>query len=440
VSPAWRAVSCLLLAVLTLAAPAIAIDDRPPVVQAQPRASSPAGPDFRISPVQDPDFQFYPAAAYNPDRKQFLVVWADTRNAGSPEAGSANIYGRVFNENGSPAGPEKLISDISANAHMWPAVAYNPGTGRFLVAWIDYRVGDSPQVMGRLVNAGGTRIGSADYQINAGGQVEGAQSGVALAYGDDNFLVTWCDLRQFDTRGVDIYGRILSSAGKGSGNDFRISGSEATGHEGNPAVAWNPAAANFEVVWQASPNTTGNFLTALYRIRGRQVKPDRTMTADITISATLEARSGQWMPSLAYNPTRREFLVAWKIHRYLPDAFDRVQARRVNAETGSPIGADILINTSAARGLYLGPSVSFGADRYLVVWQDERDLATRAVDVYARRITGTGGLSTQSLISNASGLVDQAWAKVAYGATHHLIVWKHDTTWWSVIFGQWVAG
>ena len=324
--------------------------------------------------------------------------------------------------------------------HLWPAVAYNPGTGRFLVAWVDYRVGDSPQVMGRLVNAGGSRIGSADYQINAGGQVEGAQSGVALAYGDGNFLVTWCDLRKFDTRGVDLYGRILSSAGKGSGNDFRISGSEATGHEGNPAVAWNPAAANFEVVWQASPNTTGDFLTAPYRIRGRQVRPDRTMTSDIAISATLEANSGQWMPSLAYNPTRREFLVAWKTHRYLPDAFDRVQARRVNAETGSPIGADILINSSAARGLYLGPSVSYGANRYLVVWQDERDLATRAVDVYARRITGIGGLSTQSLISNASGSVEQAWAKAAYGASHHLIVWKHDTTWWSVIFGQWTPG
>ena len=435
-----RAVCCLLLTAFLVSTPAMAIGDGPAVGRAQPRVSSPAGPDFRISPVPDPDYQFYPAAAYNPDKKQFLVVWSDTRNAGIPEAGSAAIYGRVFDENGGAAGPERLISDLGANAHLWPAVAYNPGSRRFLVVWIDLRVGDSPEVMGHLVNAGGSRIGSADYQINAGGQVEGAQSGLALAYGEGNYLAIWCDLRRSTTRGADIYGRILSSAGRGSGPDFRISGAAAKGNEGNPALVWNPAAANFQVIWQASPLASGDPYAAPYRIRGRQVKADRTMTSDIAISATLEANSGQWMPSLAYNPTRREFLVAWKIHRYLPDAFDRVQARRVNAETGSPIGADILINSSAARGLYLGPSVAYGADRYLVVWQDERDLATRGVDVYARRVTGLGGLSTQSVISNASGIVEQAWAQAAYGASHHLIVWKHDTTWWSVVFGQWAPG
>jgi hypothetical protein len=440
VSPAWRGGCCLLLAVVLLSAPTRAVGDGSPVGLAQPRVAFPAGPDFRISPVPDPDYQFYPVAAYNPNQKQFLVVWSDTRNAGTPDAGSTAIYGRLFDENGDAAGPERLISDLAANVHLWPAVAYNPDTGRFLVVWVDYRTGDSPNVMGRLVSAGGTHIGSADYQINAGGQVEGAQSGLALAYGDGNYLATWCDLRSSTTRGADIYGRILSSAGKGSAPDFRISGAAAKGNEGNPAVAWNPAAADFEVVWQASPPSSGDPYTAPYRIRGRQVRADRTMTADIAISAAPAATSGQWMPALAYNATRQEFLVAWKDHRYLAVDFDTVQARRVNAETGSPIGTVILVNSSAARGLYLGPSVSFGADRYLVVWQDERDLATRGVDVYARRITGMGGLSTQSLISNASGVVDQSWAEAIYGTSHHLIVWKHDTTWWSVIYGQWTAG
>ena len=439
-SSAWRAGWGLFLAASLLSAPATAIAGRPPAGQTQPRASSPAGPDFRVSPVTDPDYQFYPAAAYNPDKKQFLVVWSDTRNAGAPDAGPANIYGRVLNENGSPAGPERLISDLAANVHLWPAVAYNPDTGRFLVAWIDYRTGDSPEVMGRLVSAGGTHVGSADYQINAGGQVEGAQSGLALAYGDGNYLATWCDLRASTTRGADIYGRILSSAGRGSGPDFRISGAAAKGNEGNPAVAWNPAAADFQVVWQASPLSSGDPWAAPYRIRGRQVRADRTMTADITISAALAANSGQWMPALAYNVTRQELLVAWKAHRYLQGNLDTVQARRVKAATGTPTGADILVNSTAARGLYLGPSVSFGAGRYLVVWHDERNVATRGVDVYARRVTGLGGLSTQALISNADDIVDQAWAKVAFGTSHHLIVWKHDTTWWSVIFGQWTAG
>ena len=62
--------------------------------------------------------------------------------------------------------------------------------------------------------------------------------------------------------------------------------------------------------------------------------------------------------------------------------------------------------------------------RCLVVWHDERNVDTRGVDVHARRVTGLGGLSTQALISSAADIVDQAWAKVASGTSHHLIVWK----------------
>ena len=87
VSGVSRAVCCLLLTAFLVSTPAMAIGDGPAVGRAQPRVSSPAGPDFRISPVPDPDYQFYPAAAYNPDKKQFLVVWSDTRNAGDSGGG-----------------------------------------------------------------------------------------------------------------------------------------------------------------------------------------------------------------------------------------------------------------------------------------------------------------------------------------------------------------
>ena len=59
------------------------------------------GPEFQISPTQNPDaHRFLPAVAYNSLQKQYLVVWHNQWS------GSRDIYGQRLGSNGQLVGPD----------------------------------------------------------------------------------------------------------------------------------------------------------------------------------------------------------------------------------------------------------------------------------------------------------------------------------------------
>ena len=75
----------------------------------------------------------YPAAAYDPTTGRYLVVWLSARNAGSSSDG-LDVYGVFLNANGQRTGSEFHVSDSNTAARSsLPAVA--AGNGEFAVAW-----------------------------------------------------------------------------------------------------------------------------------------------------------------------------------------------------------------------------------------------------------------------------------------------------------------
>jgi hypothetical protein len=79
------------------------------------------------------DADVYPAVAYDTVTRRYLLVWLTPRNAGSSSDGF-DVYGIFLNSNGQPSGNEFRISDnnnVARNA--FPAVV--AGNGEFAVVW-----------------------------------------------------------------------------------------------------------------------------------------------------------------------------------------------------------------------------------------------------------------------------------------------------------------
>jgi hypothetical protein len=94
----------------------------------------PVGGDRRVSGTGAIGNEILPAMAWDADADQYLVVWEDKRTAPS------KAWGRVVPAAGSPTGADFRISDPGAvNAEWDLAVAWNSSAAEFLVVWADGR-------------------------------------------------------------------------------------------------------------------------------------------------------------------------------------------------------------------------------------------------------------------------------------------------------------
>lgn len=90
------------------------------------------------------DADIYPASAYDPVTGRYLVVWVTRRNAQS-SSDSFDVYGVFLDRTGRPVGSEFRISDSNAAARNGPP-AVAAGHGEFAVAWT--RRGAACQIYG----------------------------------------------------------------------------------------------------------------------------------------------------------------------------------------------------------------------------------------------------------------------------------------------------
>jgi hypothetical protein len=325
------------------------------------------------------------------------------------------------------AGKEfRVVGPMAINEDAEAAVAYASGTNEYLVVWRDGRnqATRAADIYARRVAADGTR--PAREERISGPQALGEDGLPAVAYNPDTneYLVVWQDGRNEATRGLDIYGRRVNAAdGKPEGGDVRITGPGATADDSSPTVAYNSADHEFLVAWEDGRNeaTTG------LDIYGRRVSAaGQAIGPDFRISGGTAHES--W-PALAYNPAANEYLVVWMDNR--AGAWD-VYGRRLKG-SGSTIGVDFRICGPGATGNEYKPKVAFNisADEYLVVWADERNLAARLQDVYGRRVSAAGAVvSGDFRVSGPGAVSHDLQPVVAYDSTtgHYLVAWADKRT------------
>lgn len=150
----------------------------------------------------------------------------------------------------------------------------------------------------------------------------------------------------------------------------------------------------------------------------------------------------QWSPSVAYNPARNEYLVAFVHNNGSGSHAANIYAYRLN-QSGDVVGS--LIAVSTANDFQLDPYVTFNSDanEYLVVWSDNRSGNTGGgvfrPDIYAQRIRASDGQlvgGNFALTTHASS--SQSRPRAAYDPTsqRYLVVWQDGRTGTWQIYGQ----
>lgn len=224
------------------------------------------------------------------------------------------------------------------------------------------------------------------------------------------------------------------------GTDFLISGRAAREGDWNPALAWNRTDRQYLVVWtdEREAERGGD-------IYGRRVSSSETVIGlDFRISGD-GAVAHDRNPAVAWNETADEYLVVWQDERDLATRGADIYGRRISA-AGVPIGADFRI--SAASGQELYPAVAWNRteNQYLVVWQDGRRAATRGDDIYGQRVSAGGGLQGSNFrVCGINAGKDDVAPALAWNRTanEYLVVWDDGRSIpdrWSDIYGRRLSG
>jgi len=346
---------------------------------------------------------------------------------------TGDLNGRRVRADGALLGTRLTIA-AGPTAELMPQVIYNSRADHYLAVWIDTRTPSKPAVYGRRLRPNGSPLGT-DFPISGPDAVIGAYEPPAVAFNPaaNQYLVVWSDLRDDHTRGQDIYGRRLRANGTAIGGDFLISGPGADDDEEGPAVAYSAATNQYLVVWG-----DGRDYDRGDDIYGRRVKANGVPAkSDFRISGAT-ATEGEGLPALAYNSAAEEYLVVWTDRRN--QGLRDIYGQRVPA-TGRKIGGNFRISRGPDQESSAAVAYSTSADEYLVVWADGRNLPTRSGDIFGRRVAADGTpLDKDFRLCGPAATGNDRGPAVAYGPGEYLVVWSsfRESDW--AIYGIRVDG
>ncbi len=193
--------------------------------------------------------QFIPTAACESGRPRCLVTWQDNRFASTL---LTDVVGQLVDAGAASTLDQEIQIAVTTNFQYSPTPAFNPVSAEYMVVWDD-------DISARRVSLAGVPQGS-KLQVSLESPYQ--YKPTAAVAKDGTYLVVWEDLRNLSTRGADLYGQWLSSAGRPEGRNFALS--QDRHNQYSPAVVsgqgWGPE--EFFVIWE-DDRTAGGTL-ALY--------------------------------------------------------------------------------------------------------------------------------------------------------------------------------
>ncbi len=180
-----------------------------PVLSGQQKPS--LSPPVSVAPqVEDGLPQYFPAVAYAPASKTWLVVWQDGLQTGDETArgGRAqDIYAARVSADGKVLDPKGIAICTAADFQGRPSVASDGKD--FLVVWQDLRTGKDWDLYGARVTADGKVLEENGFLV-AGGVHN--QCLPDLVFGGGSYYTVWLDARHFPE--YRVYGARVSASGK----------------------------------------------------------------------------------------------------------------------------------------------------------------------------------------------------------------------------------
>ena len=150
------------------------------------------------------------------NKSSFVVCWESYKQ----DESLTGVFGQIFKSNGVKFNDEFLVNTYTENSQLSPVIT-NLTNGGFAVCWVsmDQALRNSCEIYGQLFNYDGSKSGS-EFQINT--TVQGGQSAPSISsLIDGKFIICWISTDQ-DGSDTGIFGQLYYNVGRRQGNEFQI--------------------------------------------------------------------------------------------------------------------------------------------------------------------------------------------------------------------------
>ena len=325
--------------------------------------------------AQEESHETRPEVIFNSVTEEYLAVWTRTE---SPHG----VYARRVLRDGSLASPVISVSvtdPYTADAEV--AVAVNSQTGEYLVAWSQTENGTDYNSYVRRLSSDG--LPDTDPVTLATGSMSSTYPGVSLAYNSaqNEYLAVW---QSKPSSHHNVYGQRIGTDGQQIGPNISIG--TGAGPQWSPAVAYNDREDEYLAVWSDGAPSLGYM-----NLQGRRLSTTGQLLGDI-IPVSQSPAHLHWYPNLAYHHAGNEYLVIWErgegkriSHNKTYDIYGaRVGASGELLPEDDPDTFCIPQGASEAGQFSTGLAYNHQRSEFLIVWDDYRDEATNAADIYGR--------------------------------------------------------
>lgn len=259
----------------------------------------------------EPEQEVHPALAYNSQWQEYLVVFWNDR------PGNDDIRAERVSRNGALLGGRWIAAGSGAERRH-PDVAYNPQRNDYLIVWAE-EVGAYSFIRTQRFTADLQPLPEGVQTLVAGviGVYTSANPAVAYAFTDDKYLVVWeVEVNTpLAPPASSIAGHLVNGDGVKDGGSFNISLDSGGAPRRNPDVAYNRSANRHLVVWQQAAG-------ALWDIHGQQVYGSGGLhQGDITIAYYVVSSMAPAVAAIPTTPTNDKFVVVWEL-QYAPNDRD----------------------------------------------------------------------------------------------------------------------
>ncbi len=291
-----------------------------------------------------------PDVAYDPAAKRYLVTWWGNTDFERFEPVN-EIYARALDTDAAPVGDQAAVTENAdaVRGNVEPRVAYNPDDKEFLVVWHGdtgtNTVDGANEVAGQRVGPDLSKRGDRIVLSSTGPEDDTAFDAVDpdVAYNTaaEGYLVAWSANKSATAnQDSDIVVQRLGRSGAAIGTDDQvlseIGGPQPTFGAFEPTVAANPSGAEYLVAYRADHAEDDEFEIYGTRIgidgalRGdRDVQLSDVGPSDIPSADAYDGGANN-PPAAVYGSRANEFLGAWNGDDVADDEF-RILGRRIGA-------------------------------------------------------------------------------------------------------------
>jgi hypothetical protein len=266
-----------------------------------------------------------PVIAYSPVQQEYMVVYTD-----NTDSTDTNIYANTFSWNGASKSTQLAI-DTDALNQAYPAIAYNRLQNEFLIVYQTVNALGTTDVIGK-------RYRLSDHTLLPAVTIASSSSGVYRDFQDvaynpkrNTYFVTYVI--------EDTVNHRLLLAGRGVSADLANHGPEVE-------IAAGPVIFYFSAIAAGADGYLVAYSNLGY-IYGRLISGDGVPLGDASgfPIPTAPPKMNTTNPDVAYLGTST-YLVTWHFFDYTTSDTADVFGQYVNANTGSLLGPNILIDSN----------------------------------------------------------------------------------------------